>query len=51
MSVINLFEIKQYISQGLRSGKTYRKNSIAIANYGIDHWFQLKNYEMAESFY
>ena len=51
VSVINPFEMKQYRSQGLRSVKTDKKDSIAIANYGIDHWFRLKDYEIAEGLY
>lgn len=51
VAVINPFEMKQYRSRGLRSVKTDKRDSIAIANYGVDHWFRLKNYEMAENIY
>lgn len=51
VAVINPFEMKQYRSQGLRAVKTDKRDSIAIANYGVDHWFRLKNYEMAEGIY
>lgn len=51
VAVINPFEMKQYRSQGLRSAKTDKKDSIAIANYGIDNWFRLKNYEISEGIY
>lgn len=43
--------MKQYRNQGLRTVKTDKKDSIAIANYGIDFWFRLKNYEMNEGVY
>ncbi|WP_245157171.1 IS110 family transposase [Anaerovorax sp. IOR16] len=51
VAVINPFEMKQYRSQGLRTVKTDRRDSIAIANYGVDHWFRLKNYEISEGIY
>ena len=51
VAVVNPFEMKQYRSRGLRSVKTDKRDSIAIANYGIDCWFRLKNYEVAESIY
>lgn len=51
VAVINPFEMKQYRSQGLRAVKTDKRDSIAIANYGVDHWFRLKNYEMVEGVY
>lgn len=44
VSVINPFEMKTYRSQGLRKVKTDRHDAITIANYGIDHWFQLKDH-------
>lgn len=51
VAVVNPFEMKQYRSRGLRSVKTDKRDSIAIAKYGIDCWFRLKNYEVAESIY
>lgn len=51
VAVINPFEMKQYRNQGLRTVKTDKKDSIAIANYGIDFWVRLKNYEMNEGVY
>lgn len=42
---MNLFEIKEYRCQGLRRVKTDKQDAIAISNYGIDHWYRLKNYE------
>ncbi|WP_423244621.1 IS110 family transposase [Candidatus Clostridium eludens] len=51
VTVINPFEMKQYRNQGLRTVKTDKKDSMTIANYGIDFWFRLKNYEMNEGVY
>ena len=45
VSVINPFVMKEYRCQGLRRVKTDKQDAITISNYGIDHWFQLKNYE------
>jgi Transposase and inactivated derivatives len=44
-SIINPFEMKEYRCQGLRRVKTDKQDAITISNYGIDHWFRLKNYE------
>lgn len=51
VSVINPFEMKQYRNQGLRNVKTDKRDSMNIANYGIDYWFRLKRYEMSEEVY
>ncbi|MEA4820874.1 MAG: IS110 family transposase [Erysipelotrichales bacterium] len=50
-SVINPFIMKEYRCKGLRRGKTDRLDAIMIANYGIDNWFHLENYEFSESTY
>lgn len=44
VSIINPFEMKKYRCQGLRRVKTDKQDSITISNYGIDHWFHLRNY-------
>lgn len=51
VAVINPFEMKQYRNQGLRTVKTDKQDTKTIANYGIDFWFCLKNYEMNEGVY
>lgn len=51
VSVINPLVMKKYVSTVLRKGKTDKLDSIKIANYGIDHWFHLKNQEMSEETY
>jgi len=44
VAVINPFEMKEYRCQGLRRVKTDKQDAITISNYGIDHWYRLKNY-------
>ena len=51
VSVINPYEMKTYRSQGLRKVKTDRQDAITIANYGIDHWFNLRDYVDNEAIY
>lgn len=51
VAVVNPFEMKEYRCQGLRRVKTDRQDAITISNYGIDHWYQLKNYEADEGIY
>lgn len=51
VAVINPFEMKQYRCKGLRKVKTDKQDSITIANYGIDNWFNLSNYEISEGIY
>ncbi len=45
VAVVNPFEMKEYRCQGLRRVKTDKQDAITIANYGIDHWYRLKNHE------
>ena len=51
VAVVNPFEMKEYRCQGLRRVKTDKQDAITISNYGIDHWYRLKNYEAEESVY
>ena len=51
VAVINPFEMKEYRCQGLRRVKTDKQDAITISNYGIDHWYRLKNYEAEDSVY
>ena len=51
VAVINPFEMKKYRCQGLRRVKTSKQDAITISNYGIDHWYRLKDYEAEESVY
>ena len=43
--------LKEYRCQGLRRVKTDKQDAITISNYGIDHWYRLKDYEAEESVY
>lgn len=51
VAVINPFEMKEYRCQGLRRVKTDKQDAITISNYGIDHWYRLKNYEADTGIY
>jgi transposase len=51
VSVINPFIMKEYRCRGLRRGKTDKLDAKSIANYGIDNWYHLDNYEFAASTY
>ena len=51
VAVINPFEMKEYRCQGLRRVKTDKQDAITISNYGIEHWYRLKDYEAEESVY
>jgi transposase len=51
VAVINPYQMKKYRSQGLRRVKTDKQDSIAISNYGIDHWYRLENYIANEDIY
>jgi len=51
VSVINPLVMKKYASTTLRKGKTDKLDAIKIANYGLDNWFHLVNYEAAEEVY
>ena len=51
VSVINPYLMKSYRNESLRKAKTDKIDSRIIANYGIDHWYRLKEYELEESIY
>jgi len=51
VSVINPFVMKEYRCRGLRRAKTDRLDAKIIANYGVDNWYHLDNYEISESTY
>jgi transposase len=51
VSVINPFIMKEYRCRGLRRAKTDSLDAKLIANYGIDNWYHLDNYEFAEGTY
>ena len=51
VAVINPYRMKQYRIQGLRRVKTDKADSMAIAKYGIDNWYSLKDYIASEEKY
>ena len=51
VAVINPYEMKEYRCQGLRRVKTDKQDAITISNYGLDHWYRLKNYEADTGIY
>lgn len=51
VAVANPFEMKEYRCQGLRRVKTDKQDSVTISNYGIDHWYRLKNYKADAGIY
>ena len=51
ISVINPYEMKLYRAQDLRKVKTDKRDSMTIANYGIDKWFDLREFTPQEDVY
>ena len=51
VSIINPLTMKKYASVALRQGKTDKMDSIKIANYGIDNWFHLVDFQEEDEVY
>jgi transposase len=51
VSVINPLVMKKYASTALRKAKTDKIDSIRVANYELDNWFRLVNYQAPEEVY
>ena len=51
VAVINPYEMKLYRSQDLRKVKTDKRDSMTIANYGIDKWLSLRPFTPQEDVY
>lgn len=51
VSVINPLVMKKYANMALRKGKTDKIDAMRIANYGLDNWFHLTDYEVREETY
>lgn len=51
VSVINPYKMKVYRSEDLRKAKTDKLDSRVIANYGIEHWFSMEEFNLAEDIY
>ncbi|MCT4612608.1 MAG: IS110 family transposase [Clostridia bacterium] len=48
VSVVNPLVMKKYGAKNLRKGKTDKLDAIKIAKYGLDNWFELKEYKCEE---
>jgi len=51
VSVINPLLMKRYAQTSIRKGKTDKLDAIRIANYGIDNWFKLEDYQQPREVY
>lgn len=51
VSVINPLIMKKYTNLTIRKAKTDKIDSVKIANYGIDNWFHLVNYNISDDLY
>lgn len=51
VAVINPYLMKVYCSADLRKAKTDKIDSRIIANYGIEHWFTMKEFKTSEDIY
>ena len=51
VSVINSLAMHKYVNYSLRSVKTDKIDSMKIANYGIEHWYDLKKYQIQDDNY
>jgi transposase len=51
VSVVNPLVMSKYVNQSIRKGKTDKLDSIKIANYGLDHWFHLVDYNPTATIY
>ena len=49
--VINPLAMKRYAASEIRKAKTDKLDAARIANYGIDHWFRLEEYQPPEAVY
>ena len=51
VATTNPLEMKRYRCQGIRTAKTDRSDSKIIANYGLDFWFHLKEFQSDDDYY
>jgi transposase len=51
VAVVNPLVMSKYVNQSIRKGKTDKLDSIKIANYGLDHWFHLVDYNPTATIY
>jgi transposase len=51
VAVINPLVMKKYAAISIRKGKTDKLDSVKIANYGLDNWFHLEDFQPSEDVY
>lgn len=51
VAVINPLVMKRYASMSIRKGKTDKIDSIKIAHYGIDNWFNVIEHKASDAIY
>lgn len=51
VSIINKLIMKKYANMTLRKVKTDKQDAVKIANYGIDNWLRLTEYQLREDTY
>ena len=51
VTIINPYEMKVYRSQDIRKVKTDKRDSMVIANYGVDKWINLREFTPQEDVY
>jgi len=51
VTIVNPYEMKMYRSQDIRKVKTDKRDSIGIANYGVDKWLNLCEFMPQENVY
>lgn len=50
-SVINPLVMSKYVNVAIRKGKTDKLDAIKIANFGLDHWYQLVDHSPTADVY
>lgn len=51
VTIVNPLIMKKYVAMTLRKGKTDKMDSLKIANYGIDNWFRITDYQATDKVY
>lgn len=51
VTIANPLEMKRYRCQGIRNAKTDKIDSRIIANYGLDFWYHLNEFESSDDCY
>jgi predicted nucleic acid-binding protein len=51
VSVINPLVMKKYATRNIRKGKTDKLDALKIANYGIDNWYHLVDFQASTAVY